>query len=148
MGIFAEDLINFGNLMEATVDFNISKEDLKNILGLDVELEPHMLSIVKKDRFLVFNKNKIIKLKEAKYFINDRKSQKRAIGFDMLLEKEITELPNTFEIIDNKPYINFWSYIKSSSLYAKIPNQFKERVIIKDYEIKKDYILLKLGVQK
>lgn len=148
MGIFAEDLINFGNLMEATIDFNVSKEELKNIVGLDISLESHMMSIVKKDRFLVFNKNKVIKLKETKYIINDRKTQKRAIGFDMLLEKEITELPNTFEILENKPYINLWPYIKASELYAKVPNQFKERIIIKDYEIKKDHIVLKLGVQK
>lgn len=148
MGIFAEDLINFGNLMEATIDLNISKEELEYLINAKVQLESHMLYILIKRNVLIFNKEKPIKLKEAKYIINDRKLGKRAIGFDMLLEKEITLLPNTFEIIQNKPYLNLWEFIKSSSLYQKIPNQFKDRIIIKDYEIKKDFITLKLGVQK
>ncbi|AEF19950.1 MULTISPECIES: hypothetical protein [unclassified Hydrogenobaculum] len=148
MGIFAEDLINFGNLMEATIDFPINQKELENILGVSVYLEPHVMDVVVKKKFLAFSKDYKIRLKEGEYFINDRKAGKRAIGFDMLLEKDIELLPNAFEVIDGKPYINFWPYIKASELYAKVPNQFKERVIIKDYEIKSGNLVLKLGVQK
>ncbi len=148
MGIFAEDLINFGNLMEATIDFNISQKDLEGILGTKVSLEPHVMDVIVKKKFLAFSKDYRIRLKEGEYFINDRKIGKRAIGFDMLLEKDIELLPNSFETIDKRPYLDFWPFIKASWLYEKVPNQFKERIIIKDYEIKSGVLVLKLGVQK
>ncbi len=148
MGIFAEDLINFGNLMEATIDFPINQKELESVVGASVGLEPHMMDVVVKKKFLAFSKDYKVRLKEGEYFINDRKAGKRAVGFDMLLEKDIELLPSTFEIIDKRPYLNFWPYIKASELYLKVPNQFKERIIIKDYEIKKDALVLKLGVQK
>lgn len=87
MGIFAEDLINFGNLMEATIDFPINQKKLENILEVPVYLEPHVMDVVVKKKFLAFSKDYKIRLKEGEYFINDRKAGKRAIGFDMLLEK-------------------------------------------------------------
>ncbi len=148
MGIFAEDLINFGNLMEATIDFNVSPKDLESIIGVPVSLEPHVMDITVKKKFLAFSKNYKIRLKEGEYFINDRKAGKRAIGFDMLLENDIELLPKAFEIIEKRPYLDFWPFIKASELYMKIPNQFKERIIIKDYEIKSNMLVLKLGVQK
>ncbi|MGC9143809.1 hypothetical protein [Hydrogenobaculum sp.] len=148
MGIFAEDLINFGNLMEATIDFPINQKELENILNVPVFLAPHVMDVVVKKKFLAFSKDYKVRLKEGEYFINDRKAGKRAVGFDMLLEKDVELLPSVFEVIEGRPYLNFWPYIKASELYTKVPNQFKERVIIKDYEIKKDVLVLKLGVQK
>ncbi len=146
MGIFAEDLINFGNLMEATIDFTLSKEDLKGIVNTDVEFEPHMISVVIPKKVLVFTKPHKIKLKEAKYIKNEKHN--RFIGFDMLLENEISMLPSTFQIIENKPYLDFWPHIKLSSLYPKVPNQFRDRIIVKDYIVKSDGLVLKLGVRK
>jgi len=150
MGIFAEDLINFGNLMEATIDFPISQEQMGQILNVPVVLEPHFMDVIVKKKSFLFSKDYRIRLKEAKYLINERKlnNPKKAIGFDTLLEKDINLLPDAFEIIDNKPYIDFWPYIKASGLYSKVPSQFKERIIIKDYEIKSKSLVLKLGVQK
>ncbi len=152
MGIFAEDLINFGNLMEVNIPFDITKKDLENLTNLSLEIDDTGLFVFLNKKTLIFNKKERLKLnKENSLVKNNKRQDIRAIGFKPLLPERLKDIlnssNNSFEE-NSILYINLSPLIKSSELYQKVPSQFRERLIINSYQIKDQKLTAFIGVEK
>ncbi len=150
MGIFAEDLINFGNLLDAEVELKITPEDLKKVFkDYDFYINDGLLRITKHKRAFLFKKKLELRLREdTKNVYNKKEDQIRCIKAYILTPSVLGEFENVLKQDSEFACMNLWEVIKNTNLYEKIPKQFKDRVIISRYFFKNGYMLLYLKVEK
>ena len=148
MGIFSEDLINFGNLLDTEIELKLTPQDLKTVFkDLDFDIEDGLLKVKRKIKKLLFSKTVEARLREeSRSVYNDREREIRAITVISLSKLE--DFKDIVSLDGDRAVLNLWEVIKNTELYKKIPKQFKERVVISRYMFKKGYIQLYLKVEK
>ena len=148
MGIFSEDLINFGNLLDTEIELKLTPQDLKTVFkDLDFDIEDGLLKVKRKIKKLLFSKTVEARLREeSRSVYNDREREIRAITVISLSKLE--DFKDIVSLDGDRAVLNLWEVIKNTELYKKIPKQFRERVVISRYMFKKGYIQLYLKVEK
>lgn len=152
MGLFIEDLLNFGNLMDAEIDIQLQKDLLKSAYPkLNFELDDGLLKIQMETKGMLFKRKKEIRLSENTDSVkNDRDTGRRYILMKALtkdLPEELTK--DEVFLIDGELFgMDIWPAVKLTEVYEKIPKQFKERLTLTRYKLKKDGIRIFLRVEK
>ncbi len=151
MGIFAEDLINLGNLLGVEIELKLTAEDMKKVFK-DTEfiLEDGLLKLRRKRKGFIFSRTSELRLREdSRNVLNDREKGLRCIKAQVLSRSALEDFKNAVSTdTHDLACFNLWEVIKNTELYEKIPKQFRERIIISRYTFKKDYLQLYLKVEK
>ncbi|WP_448587593.1 hypothetical protein [Thermocrinis sp.] len=150
MGIFSEDLINLGNLIDVEFDINLSEEAINRAFeGLSFEIEDGFMRVGYRKKSFLFSKKVEILLREDPLRVKNT-PQERGIGLLVATEKNLREIleKNDFELEQDRLYINLFDAIKDTEEYKKVPKQFKDRIVINRYKLRKGYIQLWVKVSK
>ncbi len=119
MGIFVEDLLHFGNLMDREIPIDISPEDLKPLFGEDkrISVIESGIRVSKEERGFLFKKNKekIMNIKGPSdglsirvEIIRDDFDKRAGVKEDIKLE----------------------AIIRSKETFKKIPEKIRDRLFI------------------
>jgi hypothetical protein len=150
MGIFSEDLINLGNLIDAEFEIKIPKELLnKTFKGLNFEVLDGLLRVGFKKKGFLFSKEVQVPLKEDAQSVKNT-SEIKAIGLGVMTQKGLEELlqKGPFQREGEHVFLNLWEALTKTEEYAKVPKQFKDRLLINRYKLKQGYIQLWVRVSK
>jgi hypothetical protein len=150
MGIFSEDLINLGNLIDAEFEVKIPKELLnKTFKGLNFEVLDGLLRVGFKKKGFLFSKEVQVPLKEDAQSVKNT-SEIKAIGLGVMTQKGLEELlqKGPFQREGEHVFLNLWEALTKTEEYAKVPKQFKDRLLINRYKLKQGYIQLWVRVSK
>ncbi len=151
MGIFSEDLINFGNLLDAEIELRLGSDDMKKVFkNVEFIIEDGLLKLIRRKKSLLFSRTSELRLREdSRNVMNDREMGLRCIRAQVLSRSALEDFKDMLTVdAHDFAYLNLWEVIKNTELYGRIPKQFKERVVISRYAFKKDYIQLYLKVEK
>ena len=150
MGIFSEDLINLGNLIDAEFEIKIPKELLnKTFKGLNFEVLDGLLRVGFKKKGFLFSKEVQVPLKEDAQSVKNT-SEIKAIGLGVMTQKGLEELlqKGPFQREGGQVFLNLWEALTKTEEYAKVPKQFKNRLLINRYKLKQGYIQLWVRISK
>ncbi|ADO46000.1 conserved hypothetical protein [Hydrogenobacter thermophilus TK-6] len=152
MGLFVEDLLNFGNLMDAEIEIKLTEDILKKAYpNLTFELGDGLLRIYVERRGLIFKKRHELRLLEDARNVKSNRDEGRRYIFMKALVKDIPEdMLKGEEFLKDGEYLGMdvWPCVKLTEVYDKIPRQFKERLTITRYKVKKDGLSVFLRVEK
>jgi len=150
MGIFSEDLINLGNLIDAEFEVKIPKELLNETFkGLNFEVLDGLLRVGFKKKGFLFSKEVQVPLKEDAQSVKNT-SEIKAIGLGVMTQKGLEELlqKGPFQREGGQVFLNLWEALTKTEEYAKVPKQFKNRLLINRYKLKQGYIQLWVRISK
>jgi len=154
MGIFKEDLINFGNLIDTEVEVKLTPDDFKRVFpDLDFEFSDRLVRIKGKKKVLLFNKGFEFRgRQDEKKVYNVRKYETEDIGIyleivspdgmDDLLKRE------AFTKEDGYLRMSVFEVLKRSEIYPKIPDAFKDKLIITRYKVRDGHLAIFITVTK
>ena len=111
MGIFSEDLINLGNLIDAEFEVKIPKELLNETFrGLNFEVLDGLLRVGFKKKGFLFSKEVQVPLKEDAQSVKNDQSEIRAIGLRVMTERDLEELlqKGPFQREGGHIFLNLW----------------------------------------
>ncbi len=154
MGIFKEDLINFGNLIDTQVEFKLRPEDFKRIFkDFDFIPEDGLLKIRGKKKVLFLRKSFEFRGREEEdkvYTERDYNLKDLGVYLRIISADGIEELEKTGKAKREGEFLKLSLYevFKNTELYQKIPDAFRERIAITKYRIKPDALSLFITVTK
>ncbi|SHK46843.1 hypothetical protein [Thermocrinis minervae] len=143
MGIFIEDLLNLGNLMDAEIEAHIPEATLSQALGLETKIEKGLITFRIKKKGLIFSKTLELKLSEESRMVKNLKEEgKRFVMGRMLTRSAVEELSKREDFLFEGEFAGFdvWKAFKLTETYEKVPYQFRERLALTRY-IFSDYLL-------
>ncbi|WP_457600375.1 hypothetical protein [Hydrogenivirga sp.] len=154
MGIFKEDLINFGNLIDTEVEVKLTPEDFKRVYpDLDFEFSDRLVKIRGRKKGLLFKRSyefrggqdeqRVYNLRE--YETDDMGIYLRVVsrsGLEELLKKEGVELEG------EHLKLSVWEVFKRSNVYRDIPDAFKDKLVITRYKVKDGHLAVYITVTK
>ncbi|MCS7278301.1 MAG: hypothetical protein NZ531_05615, partial [Aquificaceae bacterium] len=142
MGIFIEDLLNFGNLIDAELEFKLRPSDIKRAYNsLDFEIKDSLLIIIVRKKVLFLNKSTEVRLSEGDATTKkERESQRQWVFFKILSRNGLQEVLKTpgFKLEGEKLGMDVMPIVILTETYEKIPKQFKDKLLINRYRIGKD----------
>ena len=150
MGIFSEDLINLGNLIDAEFEIKVPAQLLSQTLnGLHVELSEGLMRVGFQKRGFIFSKKVQVLLKEDPQTVKNT-SFERSIGLLVGTDRNLKEVlqKGGFGLEGDHVFINLLDAIKQTQEYSKVPKQFKERIILSRYKLKDGFVQLWARVSK
>ncbi len=144
MGIFIEDLLNFGNLIDAELEIKLSAEELsKAYSGFEFDIRDGILKILKRKKVLFFNKTQEVRLSEVDRKVKKDRETSRQWVFFKVLSKDVIEDLQKLEVFSwDGEYLGLdvMPAVVLTETYEKIPKQFREKLLINRYKIGKDYL--------
>ncbi len=138
MGILIEDLLNFGNLIDAELEIKLSPEELERAYeGLEFRLEEGFISVLYKKKGLLFSKRQEVRLSEGSRVKKDRDGGRQLIFFKVLSRKGIEELlqRDGFVLEGEELGLDVMPAVVLTETYARIPKQFRDKLLISRYKI-------------
>jgi hypothetical protein len=142
MGLFIEDLLNFGNLIDAELEIDIKPELLETVYsGLNFIPEAGILRISGRKKALLFNRSYEVKIAEESYRVKkDRESGKQWVFFRVLSKGGLDELLKKDGFLKEEEYLGMdvMPALVLTDLYKKVPNQFKDKLVINRYKLNKE----------
>ncbi len=154
MGIFKEDLINFGNLIDTEVDVKLTSEDFKRVYpDLDFEFEDGLLKIKgKKKGFLLKRGFEFRGAQDEHRVYNVRNYETEDMGVLLrVISSSGVDVLIGYEGMEKEGehlQLSIWEVLKRSDIFKDIPDAFKDKLIIKRYKIKKDALSVFITVTK
>lgn len=153
MGIFKEDLINLGNLIDTEVEVKLTPEDFKKVFpDLEFEFTEGLAKIRGKKKGLLFKKSFEFRgAQDEQNVYNDREFETLDMGvyLKIISPKGIEELENRGMKREGEHLkLGVFEVLKRSDIYKDIPDAFKERLVIKRYRIKEGALSIFLSVTK
>ncbi len=144
MGIFVEDLLNFGNLIDAELEIRLTVEELGRAYpNVDFEIRDGVLKVLRKKKVLFLSKTQEIRLSDTDGMVRkDRETSRQWVFFKMLSKTglEDTEKLEGFSQEGEYLGLDVMPAVALTDSYEKIPKQFKEKLLISRYKIGKDYL--------
>ena len=153
MGIFKEDLINLGNLIDTEVEVKLTPEDFKKVFpDLEFEFTEGLAKIRGKKKGLLFKKSFEFRgAQDEQNVYNDREFETLDMGvyLKIISPKGIEELEKRGMKREGEHLkLGVFEVLKRSDIYKDIPDAFKERLVIKRYRIKEGTLSIFLSVTK
>ncbi len=153
MGIFKEDLINFGNLIDTEVEVKLTPEDFKRVFqDLDFEFSEGLAKIRGKKKGLLFKRGFEFRgSQDEKKVYNVREFETLDMGvyLKIISPQGIEELEKRGMERDGEYLkISVFDVLKRSEIYKNIPDAFKDKLIIKRYKIKDGALSVFITVTK
>ncbi len=154
MGIFKEDLINFGNLINTEVEIKLSPEDFKKVfLSLDFEFTDSLVKIRGKRKGLLFKRGfefRGAQDEERVYNVREFETLDMGILLRILSPSGVEELEKEKRIEREGEYLKLsvFDILKGSRVYRDIPDAFKDKLIIKRYKVRDGFLSIFVTVTK
>ncbi len=144
MGLFIEDLLNFGNLIDAELEIRLTPEELKKAYpGMNFDIKDGILRLLTKKKVLFLSKDQEIRLSDVDGTVRkDRETSKQWAFFKILSKDGIEQLLKLEGFSKEGEYlgIDVMLAVVLTDTYEKIPKQFREKLLISRYKIGKDYL--------
>ncbi|MCS6875234.1 MAG: hypothetical protein RMK35_00115 [Aquificaceae bacterium] len=141
MGVFIEDLMNFGNLIDTELEIKLSAQELATAYPeLDFEIKEGILRIFINRRVLFWNRKVEVRLSEGGGVKKDRENQSQWVFFKVLSKAGLEDILKLDAFRLDGEYVGM-EVMKAVSLtesYRKIPRQFLEKLLINRYKMGKD----------
>jgi len=153
MGIFKEDLLNFGNLIDTEVEVRLRPEDLAEVFGgLEFELGDGLVKIRGKRRGIILRRGFEFRgaQEEGKvYNIREFKTIDMGVYLRILSDQGIEELEGRGMKREGEYLrVSLLEALKRSDVYKMVPDVFKEKLVIKRYKVREGALSLFLSVTK
>ncbi len=154
MGIFKEDLINFGNLIDTEVEVKLSPEDFgRTFPGLGFEFSAGIARIKGKRKVLLFSKNFELRLGQDErrvYNLKEFETKDMGIYLRLLSRDGLEEVLRRkgIEKEDEHLKVSIFDVLKGSKVYKDIPDAFKGRLLLTKYKIGEGYLSIYITVTK
>ncbi len=154
MGIFKEDLINFGNLIDTEVEVKLTSEDFKRIFSdFDFELTDGLMKIRGKKKGFLFKRSFEFRGgQDERKIYNVKEYETKDIGvyLKVISSNGIEEIlkEKGFEREGEYLKMSVFDVLKGTNMYKDIPDAFKNRLIITRYKIKNGYMSIYITVTK
>ncbi|NPA32591.1 MAG: hypothetical protein GXO04_03090 [Aquificae bacterium] len=154
MGIFIEDLLHFGNLIDNEVGIELSPAEFKKAFpSLEFSFSDSLVIIRGKKKILFFPKSYEVRAKEESSKVyNDRKDELTDFGVYLRLisSGDLDELLKDERIKREGEYLRLsvLDALKNSEVYNKIPRQIRPKLKLTRYKVKKGNMTLYLTVVK
>ncbi|MFN3264100.1 MAG: hypothetical protein ACK42C_04295 [Aquificaceae bacterium] len=144
MGIFIEDLLNFGNLIDAELEIRLTPEELRRAYpGIDFEIGDGIFRIIRKKKVLFLSKTQEIRLSDADGRVRkDRENSKQWALFRLLSRDGLEDIKGLSGFMLEGEYLgmDMMPAVVLTDTYEKIPKQFRDKLLINRYKIGRDYI--------
>ena len=153
MGIFKEDLINFGNLIDTEVEVKLTPQDFKKVFpDLDFEFTEGLAKIKGKKKGLLFKRGFEFRgAQDEQRVYNEREFETLDMGvyLKIISPQGIEELEKRGMKREGEHLkLSVFEVLKKSDTYKDIPDAFKERLIVKRYRIREGALSIFITVTK
>ncbi len=154
MGIFKEDLINFGNLIDTEVEVRLLPEDFKRVYpDLDFEFSDRLFKIKGKRKGLLFKRGFEFRGgQDEKRVYNVRGFETEDMGAYLpIISSEGVEELSRKEGMDTEGEhlkLSVFEVLKRSNIYRDIPDAFKDKLVITRYKVRDGYLSVYITVTK
>ncbi len=137
MGIFVEDLMHFGNLMDSEIPVDITAEDLKGVFDEigDIEIRDGILKVSKREKrfFMTKEREMVLSLKGA------------CCGFSL----EFKVIRDDFNgRTGNELKVDIGGVLENKEIFQKIPKQVRNRMEIVRCDMREGFIRVHLKMRK
>ncbi len=141
MGLFIEDLLNFGNLIDAEIEIKLSPVELKKVYPIfDFDIRDGILSIKVKKKILFLEKTKEVRL-SCMDIVVKKEGNKQWIFLKRLSQEDFEELlKESFLLEGERLGIDVMPAVVHTETYQKIPKQFKDKLLINRCKIGIEYL--------
>ncbi|MFN3471432.1 MAG: hypothetical protein ACK4ZR_02340 [Aquificaceae bacterium] len=138
MGLFIEDLLNFGNLIDAEIEIRLSPSELKKAYpNFDFEIRDGILSIKLKKKVLFLERVKEVRLSGTDPTV--RKEGERQWIFLIRLSQVFEELLRDGFLLEGERLgIDIMPAVVHTETYQKIPKQFRDKLLINRCRVGKE----------
>lgn len=144
MGLFIEDLLNLGNLIDAELEIELSPEILrKAYTDLEFEIKDGLMLIKGKKKGFIFSKSYEVRLAEDTNRVKkDRDTGRQYAGLRLLTRSGLEELLKKEGFYSEGEWLFFdlMPAVVHTETYQKVPKQFKDRLLINRYRLSKDLL--------
>ncbi len=153
MGIFKEDLINLGNLIDTEVEVKLTPQDFKKVFpDLEFEFTEGLVRIKGKKKGLLFRRGFEFRgAQDEQRVYNEREFETLDMGvyLKIISPKGIEELEKRGMKREGEHLrLSVFEVLKKSDIYRDVPDAFKDRLVIKRYKIKEAALSVFLSVTK
>ncbi|GEM_PF-541903 len=141
MGIFKEDIIQFGNLIDTEVEVRFKEGDFNKVYeDLTFKFTPDYLSIRGTKKVLLFRRSFELRAKpDERNVFNIRNGATRDLGIILYIivpaGSEIVSTKDGIEVDGEKLKISVWRVLKRTKVYSDIPDAFKDKLMITRYKL-------------
>ncbi len=154
MGIFKEDLLQFGNLIDTEAEVKIPEEDLeKHYKGLEFSITPDLLIISYTKKSFLFSKRQEIRCApDEREVFNERTgglTKDFGIYLRVLVGKGIENIETDgIKAEGERLRLSLWNVFRSTDTYHRAPPDFRDKLTIVRYMLRNGYMSLFLTVTK
>ncbi|WP_461829774.1 hypothetical protein [Aquifex sp.] len=154
MGIFIEDLLNFGNLIDTEVEVPLKPEDFRRVFpDLSFEFSESILKIKGKKKVLFFNKGFEFRgREESDKVFNERTDELKDFGIFVKVVSsdgiDVLEKDSHFKKEGEYLRMSLLDVLKATETYQKIPKQFRDKLELVKYRIKEGALSIFITVVK
>jgi len=154
MGIFIEDLLNFGNLIDTEIEIPLKPEDFKRVFpDLDFAFSEGILRIKGKKRVLLLSKGFEFRgREESEKVFNERTDELKDFGIFVKVVSsegiEVLERDSHFKKEGDYLRISLLDVLKATETYQRIPKQFRDKLHLVKYRIKDGKLSIFITVVK
>ena len=154
MGLFIEDLINFGNLVDTEVEVRLSPADLRRVFGSYEFVFEDRLVKIRGSKKVLFMKKRFefrgAQESDRVYNVKGFNVEDFGIYLRVLSKDGLEELTKDKRFSLEEGFLK-WSLIdafRATEVFPKIPERFKDRILIKRYRVRKDTLSIYITVTK
>ncbi len=154
MGIFKEDLINFGNLIDTEVEIKLSPEDFKRVFpSYEFEFSQGLVKIKGKKKGFLFSRSFEFRGGEDQEKVyNEREFETKDMGIylKILSASGLDVLTKERGIVREGEHLRMSVYdvLKLSDIYQKIPDAFRDRLLLTRYKLRNGHMAIFVTVTK
>lgn len=153
MGIFKEDLINFGNLIDTEVEVGLIEEDFMKVFGgLKFEFGDSLIKIKgKKKGFFLKRGFEFRGAQEEGRVYNEKDYETTGMGIYLrIISPEGLDVLEKVGMVKEGEYLKMdvFEALKGSDIYREIPDAFRNRLLLKRYRVGKGRLSLFITVTK
>ncbi len=150
MGIFKEDLLRFGNLIDKEIEVKLPPEHLKNSYeNLEFVFGEGILIIRGKKAGFLKRKFEITAVQEKEVYTKGVYKTEDLGIYLRITAGEKENIVKTQGIFSEKELLGLsvWEALRKTDVYRKIPDPFKERIFLKRYRLTEGFLHLTLGIR-
>jgi len=154
VGIFKEDLLQFGNLIDTEVEVRIQNKDLESFYrDIEFTLRPDLMIISKTEKKILFRKRYEIRCAPDERKVFNLRSggltQDFGIYLRMLVTKGFEKIKTAgIEKEGEHLKISLWQVFRSTETYNRAPPDFRDKLTIVRYLLRDGYLSLFVTVSK
>lgn len=151
MGVFIEDLLHFGNLIDKEIQIELSPAQLEEAYkGYRFEIEGGLLKIATAKRVLFWNRLLEVRLSEGGGVRKERETLRQWVFLKVLSRSGLQELLKceSFRLEGEHLAMEVMPAVVLTETYERIPKQFREKLLISRYKIGKDRLSLFFKFEK